>query len=543
MTRANHILILGLLTGAAFAQTPPPKPGSVAGTVTSALTGQPIPKATVKLHGRGVAYLAVSDAAGRFRINAVPPARNYFIEATCPGFDQLAMARPTIQVAEEQAVTDVSVKLSPLAVIAGKVVDADGEPMPRVSVQALRSYYQNGVKRMGTWRYATTDDHGEYRLYDLQTGRYFVLASPQIPPEPAPNVRVHADQPAELDRATFFPSSADTSGATGIAVTPGDEISGTNIRVPRLAAHHIRGKAVDAQSGQAVHGAQVQAQPCTFGLANNNFNGTRTVALKPDGTFDLGGVFPGLYCLTIREGQTGHASFAQQNVNVAARDVDDVILSVVAGISIKGTLSFETPLDDKQKSPPPYLTFTDPFGNDLSVSIRDPANFVLNDVFPLSYQLQQMQLPFGWYLKMIQYGDRDISDGHLTVTSSDAPLTLVAASDSALVAVNVEMPDGVPPAGAMAVLAPAGRYAQRQDLIRYSYSGAGAVVMIGGVAPGEYKLYVFPERDQGIGQSLELLQLLDAYAVAVTIQPKDNQTVQARLIPADVVNDANSRIQ
>ena len=78
-----------------------------------------------------------------------------------------------ITVAEEQEVKDVAVKLVPLAVVSGRVLDEDGDPMARAQVQALRYVYygQRGARQLNPAGFATTNDLGEYQLLDLEPGQ------------------------------------------------------------------------------------------------------------------------------------------------------------------------------------------------------------------------------------------------------------------------------------------------------------------------------------------------------------------------------------
>jgi 5-hydroxyisourate hydrolase-like protein (transthyretin family) len=64
-------------------------------------------------------------------------------------------------------------------VISGTVLDEDGQPMANVQIQALSYDYTNGkrtLRSIGTAR--TTNDLGEYRLYYLAPGDYYVTARP-----------------------------------------------------------------------------------------------------------------------------------------------------------------------------------------------------------------------------------------------------------------------------------------------------------------------------------------------------------------------------
>lgn len=80
----------------------------------------------------------------------------------------------TLSAGEE--VRDRLFRLIPSAVIAGKIMDEDGQPLPRVMVSAMRDVYTEGKRKLSPEAYASTNDLGEYRLFGLRPGHYFVSA-------------------------------------------------------------------------------------------------------------------------------------------------------------------------------------------------------------------------------------------------------------------------------------------------------------------------------------------------------------------------------
>jgi len=554
---SNAALTLCIPAGVAIAQAPPrpgqssvpagppKKPGSVAGTVTNSVTGEAIKKATVTLHSfrQRIAYVAVSDAEGHFRMASVEPDSSYTVTAACPGFTPEQMPSRPIPVNEEQAVTGVSVKLSPLGIIAGKVLNEDGDPLSGVSVQAMQVNYQMGARQMRLVRSVQTDDRGEYRLFDLPVGRTFVTAILRDNMNMVQMARVllHSDQPEQQYPATFYPAATDMAGATPTPMIAGAEVGGIDFHLHKVPVYHIRGRAVDAQSKEPVHGVSLTSSLCAFRLENMGLQ--KFVPLQPDGTFDISGAVPGLYCLRVQQSQPGHSSFAQQTVSVAGKDVDDVVVSVAPGGDMPGTVLFEGAPPDNFKNFRVLLLPVDGPGSYPNALVKPDNTFVLPDVFPIPYELQQMPAPPGFYLKSIQYGERDASDGRLNVTAAGTPLTLVLASDSAPVLVTVQSPEGSPALGVTVVLAPGGRYALRRDLIRFGYIAPNGSSTIPGVAPGEYKIFAWADVDQNLAQVPEFRKLLESRAGSVTVGPNVSQSVQVQIIPAELVNEAKSKLQ
>src|SRR5207237_9639379 len=63
------------------------------------------------------------------------------------------------------------------SVVGGRVLDEDGDPMPGVMVTVQRYQYLQGDKRLVPAGTSQTDDKGQYRVWGLMPGDYYVNAS------------------------------------------------------------------------------------------------------------------------------------------------------------------------------------------------------------------------------------------------------------------------------------------------------------------------------------------------------------------------------
>src|SRR4029453_11489810 len=108
-------------------------------------------------------------------------------------------------------------------VIYGRVRDPLGQPVSGLTVAAFTVTYPNGRK---TWTIANskpTDDRGEYRLFWLTPGEYFVGGTPRTPST--------VPGPQDLWLRTFFPGVSDPAAATPIRIRDGNEVPNTDIDV------------------------------------------------------------------------------------------------------------------------------------------------------------------------------------------------------------------------------------------------------------------------------------------------------------------------
>ncbi len=221
-------------------------PGAVEGTVTNSVTGAPVRKALVTLLeiDEYAAYQALSDAGGRFRIDNVKPG-DYVLWGEAQGFvreppdySRVAPRSRMLTVAAGKPVKDAVVPLIPSAVISGRVLDESEEPVPGATVRLYRyAYTRNGV-RMERVREATADDRGEYRIFDVAPGRWYLGVNKYVaPPEPAG--RVHSSG----RRWCWRPRARCAGGPTGSAWRPRREEAASSYAISRPARTNcLRGK-------------------------------------------------------------------------------------------------------------------------------------------------------------------------------------------------------------------------------------------------------------------------------------------------------------
>jgi hypothetical protein len=137
---------------------------------------------------------------------------------------RLASGQRTFSVRAGDAVSDLKVMLTPQAVITGRVLDAEGEPIQSVQVLAFRREMSSGAMRWTTVENGSTNDAGEYRLSGLPVGRYTVCAAES-----------QRDRVARAGRrvyvATCHPNIGEVQQSPAIDVSPGNVTSGIDIRL------------------------------------------------------------------------------------------------------------------------------------------------------------------------------------------------------------------------------------------------------------------------------------------------------------------------
>jgi hypothetical protein len=156
--------------------------GEIRGVVVSAIDpAKPVSGVRVVATGSGRGFAATTGADGRFVVVGVPDG-SYAISATKPAYVPVlygaaTFGRPgtTVLVSNGRA-TPITIPIVRGAVVEGVVRDGRGQPVADVAV-AVQSASMDFAGRTLTSSPVRTNDRGEYRLFGLPRGKYFVLAS------------------------------------------------------------------------------------------------------------------------------------------------------------------------------------------------------------------------------------------------------------------------------------------------------------------------------------------------------------------------------
>jgi hypothetical protein len=214
--------------------------GVVAGSVVDA-TGQPIAGAAVRLEAlKGGFDLSLPAPDGTFQFKDIGPGR-YALSALAEGYApmeygafQSGDSGVPVLVAAQQTTGNLVIALRRAGTISGQLTDDHGDPVTgHVSILA------QGPQGLTTVTAGSTDGGGRYRFGDLPPGSFAVLAVP----DPSPRERRTKDS-AGVEHVialtpTFYPSTTSMLGASLVALSGGDEASGTNIQIQALPATSV----------------------------------------------------------------------------------------------------------------------------------------------------------------------------------------------------------------------------------------------------------------------------------------------------------------
>lgn len=238
----------------------------VAGAVVDSVSGQALQRARMTLvwtERADRAQTVVSDAAGRFAFDPVPQGkysliadRQDYLRQTF-GQKSLASGLATAVITGPKLDTEhLLFRMIRYSVIAGRVTDEQGEAVYGALVTLYRADVVNGARRINTRGYYFTNDLGEYRIYGLGAGDYYLAATGEPwynRSEDQEDLEAQAGAEPLLGSRflpVYYPNSRDPKGATPLRVKAGQEAradfvlplgTGVNlsVRLPGTGRHRV----------------------------------------------------------------------------------------------------------------------------------------------------------------------------------------------------------------------------------------------------------------------------------------------------------------
>jgi hypothetical protein len=368
------LILLGLLFAGSAAQArqidfappgpprdrlPPPRVGTatLTGRVVDGITGVPLPRTRVRINGGGPRPSVTTDASGNFVFSRLP-AGPYTVIVEKSGYQSGAYPergrgmRPTTKplvIQEGQALDPISISLYRGGVIAGRVLDGNGEPVESAQVRAFNVPRAAAGSRPQPGNGTTTNDLGEFRLARLETGSYFLMAVPQrmaVPDEPGPDGK---PQPQPQPAPAYYPNVVAIDQAQSIPVQRGQTVSGIDITMGEVFMGVVAGTVIDPSGQPVTRNTQIAITT----IENSGFGGSgTTTSLRPDGTFRAR-VAPGDYVIEARFTPTTdtpggeHDMVGRESVTITSGGSETLLITLGAGATASGRVVFDG------SSPPP----------------------------------------------------------------------------------------------------------------------------------------------------------------------------------------------
>lgn len=498
-------------------------------------------------------YASATDAEGRFKLEMIPPG-SYIVTITRDGYVPVE-AKPRgmmITVVEGQNLADQTYKMATAGLIAGKIVDADGDPMSGLAVQAIpKRQGHSGVggalttylsmagaagKLPGV---ATTNDLGEYRIAGLRAGQYVVIARPRgnVAPPPTPANKAHPGEHL-LYAPTYYPGVLDEKQANALQVVSG----GVATADFTLLVHHtyrvsgIVSGLVDAKGSLILlmsTSGRPQQQPVGEG-----------------GKFEFPSLEPGTYTaqvVALSEGtpQGGPKMLTVPTpIVVSGSDLTDLVVQPFAQGKVSGKFRAESSDNVDWKQITASLIHVaeegeNPAENGLfsllqrggSAAVKEDGTFEIEDVAPGNYQVAvytPSEKYRDWYLKSLLFGGREVADTGFAA-SGETSLDVVVSAKGASIEGKVVDGAGKPAAGVFVLTLPSSGKLGRPDSYQTTKTDANGSFLLRGLNPGDFAV-VAVENLQGDARSAEFYQKYGGQGMNVSLAEGEKKTVTLTVV-------------
>jgi len=522
------------------------KAAYIAGTVLSASTGSPLRRARIVLQVSSQTDIprgAVTDESGHFSIGNISPGE-YALSAQHDGYiqqrygqDKPGKHAETLTLAAGQKIEDMTFHLQQAAVITGHVYNEDGDPIENANVEVVRIVYVQGKRQLASQQSVTTNDRGEYRIYDLGPGHYYVRAA-----RGGSGFFNTLTEGEVVYPAVFYPNAASFDGATPLDLKPGDEIPSVDFQLTpnNSNGYEVAGKVIGSATGKA--GASPASRSVvTIGERTSYtdvLQNERQVTTNPgDGTFKFSNITPGTYRLEAIQDENGQREIAMQEVIVSSANVANLSLVMTPGVDISGRITFEGKGANAGQVGVGVTSVTDDFlGGGASAQVQPDGSFDLKNVPDGTYRLQVWSMCETCYLKSASSRGTDLMGKSFDVQSGVAPsaVEIVFSADTAEASGTVNGDDDKPAGGAIVIAVPVADTPNRDARYKTSTTDQYGHFDLKGLAPGDYDVIALSDFDEDSEEYMDpmFLQPYADKAQRLRVAANDRKSLQLNALAA-----------
>jgi hypothetical protein len=550
-------------------------------------SGRPVAGAVVALEeaNGNIIRIARSDARGRYVLPDLPA-----------GWFSLTVFRAGLPAAEQQRplvpgralalragdTLELDIEVPRGHAISGRVVDAHGEPLEGLLVQAWQQQFVDGraVLEPATVHVHRTDDRGHYRIHGLVTGTYYVVAHDE-PPEAfssrvtvapiasrgvTPGAGRGAGEggrapamiaPADVPHAplTFYPGRPFLTEAVPVRIRPGMDLAGVDLVFTPTPGARVEGTVIDALGRPVEAAVSLVPSQRSDALAPP----LRVTQSASDGRFAFVHVPPGNYVVQASVGRMsacravpglavlcdgatpgGTWQFGTSFVQASGTDAVTATVQTSRGSSMTGHIVLEGG-DHASLSPADFALVALPVDRDTSPAGLQPRTVVMGDGrFTMTdlhgtVRLASVETPAGWYLQSMTIDGIEAVDRPVTFgpggTRTGVEVTFSAGG--AEIHGRVVDDGRAPVANAAVVVFPAdaARWHDWSRSMVATGSGESGHFVVTALPPGEYWVAAFDRSDAAIDgdwRNPEVLHRLTAGARRVTVRPGSRASTEVR---------------
>ena len=542
----------------------------------------PVARTVITIEAGSGERVTVTNDEGRFLFEGLAPGR-YLLKATKTGWvpSYYGSARPGrppgVRIAVETGKrADVEVPIIRGSVLAGRIVDHEGRPMARQFPWLLEQRMVGDQRMIARTRFPysigsferSTNDLGEFRLFGLPPGTYYLAVNPSI----TPGARVTTDaevrwalQPPSAGRGQapdlapvagytriYFPGTPDPGAATPIVVGPGEVREGLEFTVDFIPVARLEG-IVRRPDGSPAAGTRVMMDARVPRVSLEG--ATRTATADAGGRFVFTNVAPDDYRISARAASAAPAVldlWAHTDVVVSGVDVSGIGLTLAPASVMTGRLTFVP----TSLAPPKDLTTVrlqfmgvaalaqvlvggSSFNAQHTATVDADGAFRVVGLPPDRYLATATWTGMrsgdaGWWLTTVRAGGRDLGDSPLVVNPNEDVAEVVVEFRDRIGTIEGTLTDatGRPAPEYFVIAFPADRASwtttSRRTVPPVQPATDGRF-RVTGLLPGEYYLAVVTEIEPDEATDPRFLETLVPMALRVTIGDGETRRQNLRI--------------
>jgi hypothetical protein len=395
--------------------------------------------------------------------------------------------------------------------------------VPNIDVQVFRLQYMSGRKQLARSNSRMTNDLGEYRIFGLSPGRYYLNAVYRSDSNPAAEGQYVS---------TYYPRTPDPAAAAPLEIAPGSQLGNIDVTLVRVRTVTVKGRVTSEIGGADIHMILSASNP--LGASNENGRGA---AVSPDGGFEFRNVVPGSYQMIAVQSAPGKAYSSRIPLQVGAGNIEGVTMTIHAALNIDGQIKVDGETNETFSRTRVGLQPFEPgsivVGPMPDVPVKPDRSFQLSELSGELYRIVVNGLPDGFYVKSIRSAETDVQIAGLDLTAgASAPLEIVVSPNAgSLIGTVLDPKTQKPVAGATVVLVPQEKARRtRESFYRTASTDMAGHFTFKNLIPGDYRAFCWEDVPYGSWMDPDFLTPQESRGTAVTVSEGSPQSLQLTLI-------------
>jgi len=418
-------------------------------------------------------------------------------------------------------------------------VDESAEPMVGVYISALRKLTAEETEELTHHPKheplqqssgAVTDDRGDYRMFGLKPGEYYLKAV-ESPDEASMFNRGmdidFADHYLTREMASqyaplYYPGVLQPGEAQPVQLRAGEEVQ-ADFAMRHIKTVRVSGHVIAADGKPATHayvGMRVQDV--------EDFGSVPGASTDEKGEFILKGVVPGSYIISAQQHGENRRDFAHQKLDVGESNLDNVVLSFGSGATLNGRVTAVGSGVALDRAHVFLSSLDDDAGPGGWAEVKADGTFEITNITDGSYMLRAGVGQKGWYVQSARLGATDVLQKGVEVERGTVPGTLeiVLSSVSAQLEGTVTQ-ENKPVVGAQIRLRPEPQTPYNEMRGDTGVTDQNGQFSIPTVPPGKYKVVA------KLPSSSPEIPAVTSEPQIVTLGEHDHKTLQFELPKRD----------